>query len=152
MELYHFPRAPHARKVNIFILEKGIDIPRVEVNLAEKENLQPDFLGKTGRGVVPVLELNDGTFLDESLAICRYLENLYPEPCLFGRTPREKALIDSWERHMEFDGYQPGADAFRNSVKRFANYAIARDDGRVQGHPGARGTGQAASGHFFPAP
>lgn len=125
MKLFHFPRAPHARKVNIFVLEKGIDLPRVEVNLATRENLEPAFLAKTGRGVVPVLELDDGSCIDESLAICRYLENRFPEPCLFGRDAKEKAVIDSWERHMEFDGYQPGADAFRNSVDRFANYAVA---------------------------
>jgi glutathione S-transferase len=125
MKLYHFARAPHARKVNIFLLEKGIDIPRVEINLAKKENLQPDYLGKNSRGVVPLLELEDGTRIDESLAICRYLENLYPDPPLFGTEAVEKAIIDSWERHMEFDGYLPGMDAFRNSAERFANSAVS---------------------------
>lgn len=125
MKLYYAPKAPHARKVLIFLSEKGIDIEKVEVNLIKKENLEQAFLGKNSRGVVPVLELDDGTCIDESLAICRYLENLYPEPVLFGSDPLEKAQIDSWDRHMEFDGYLPGQDAFRNSSERFANYAVA---------------------------
>ena len=125
MKIYYAPKAPHARKVLIFLAEKGIDIEKVEVNLIKKENLEQEFLGKNSRGVVPVLELNDGTCIDESLAICRYLENLYPEPALFGSDPLEKAQIDSWDRHMEFDGYLPGQDAFRNSSERFANYAVA---------------------------
>jgi glutathione S-transferase len=125
LKLYHFPRAPHARKVNIFLHEKGIDIAREEVHLGTKENLQESFLKKNARGVLPVLELDNGFFLDESLAICRYLEALYPEPPLFGTVPVEKAVIDSWERHMEFDGYLPAQDAFRNSAERFANYAVA---------------------------
>ena len=125
MKLYHFPRAPHARKVNIFLHEKGLAIPRVEVDLGAKENLQESFLKKSSRGVLPVLELDNGLFLDESLAICRYLETLYPERPLFGKTPVEKAIIDSWERHMELDGYLAGQDAFRNTAERFANYAVA---------------------------
>ena len=107
------------------MIEKGIEIPGIEVNLADKENLQESFLSKNSRGVLPLLELDNGIYLDESLAICRYLEALYPDPPLFGIDPLEKAVIDSWERHMEFDGYLPGQDAFRNSTERFANYAIA---------------------------
>jgi len=125
MKLFHFPRAPHARKVNIFMREKGIEIPLVEVNLVQKENLEQRFLSLNSRGVVPVLELDDGTCIDESLAICRYLESLYPDYPLFGADPQESAVIDSWERHMEFDGYLPGQDAFRNSAERFASYAVA---------------------------
>lgn len=125
MKLYYAPKAPHARKVLIFLAEKGIDIEKIEVNLIKKENLEQEFLGKNSRGVVPVLEMDDGTCIDESLAICRYLEHLYPEPVLFGTDPLEKAQIDSWDRHMEFDGYLPGQDAFRNSSERFANYAVA---------------------------
>ena len=125
MKLYYAPKAPHARKVLIFLAEKGIDIEKVEINLIKKENLEQEFLGKNSRGVVPVLELDDGTCIDESLAICRYLENMHPEPVLFGSDPLGKAQIDSWDRHMEFDGYLPGQDAFRNSSERFANYAVA---------------------------
>ncbi len=124
MKLYHFPRAPHARKVNIFLAEKGVVIPRIEINLAKKENLEPEYLVRNSRGLVPLLEMDDGTCIDESLAICRYIETLFPAPALFGTSPREKALIDSWERRMEFDGYLPGMDAFRNTAKHFANYAI----------------------------
>jgi glutathione S-transferase len=149
MKLYHFPRAPHARKVNIFLLEKGIDMPKVEVNLVERENLQEAYLGRNSRGVVPLLELDDGTCIDESLAICRYFENIYPEPALFGTEPREKALIDSWERHMEFDGYLPGQDAFRNSTDRFANYAVAGVQQEIKAIPDLAERGKLRIDIFF---
>ena len=125
MKLFHFPKAPNARKVNIFLLEKGIDIPHEEVDLPGKENLGPDYLARNPRGLVPLLELDDGSYIDESLAICRYLESLYPVPPLFGTDARDRALIDCWERRMEFDGYLAGVEAFRNSAERFANYAVA---------------------------
>ncbi|MDT8399902.1 MAG: glutathione S-transferase family protein [Pseudomonadales bacterium] len=132
MKLYTFPRAPHCRKVDIFLLEKGRDIERVAVNLAEKANLQDDFLALNTRGVVPVLLLDDGQMMDESLAICRYLEALYPQPCLFGKEPEQIGLIASWERHMEFDGYQSAQEAFRNSHPALRDRAIP---GFAQGFP-----------------
>ncbi|MDG2174554.1 MAG: glutathione S-transferase family protein [Gammaproteobacteria bacterium] len=149
MKLYHFPRAPHARKVNIFLQEKGIEVPRVEVNLVEGENLKEAYLARSNRGVVPLLELDDGTCIDESLAICRYFENLHPEPALFGTEPQEKALIDSWERHMEFDGYLPGQDAFRNSVERFANYAVAGVQQEIRAIPDLAQRGRVRIDIFF---
>ena len=124
MKLYTFARAPHCRKVDIVLLEKGVDLERVSVNLADKENLRADFRAVNPRGVVPVLVLDDGRVMDESLAICRYLEALHPEPCLFGTTAEEIGLIASWERHMEFDGYQPAQEAFRNSWPAMAERAI----------------------------
>lgn len=132
MKLYTFPRAPHCRKVDIFLLEKGLDIERVTVNLAEKENLQDEFLAVNNRGVVPVLVLDDGRAIDESLAICRYLEALHPQPALFGATPEDIGLVASWERHMEFDGYQPAQEAFRNTHPPLADRAIP---GFSQGFP-----------------
>ena len=124
MKLYTFPRAPHCRKVDIFLLEKGVDLERVSVNLADKANLRDDFRAVNPRRVVPALLLDDGNVMDESLAICRYFEALHPEPCLFGTTPEEIGLIASWERHMEFDGYQPAQEAFRNSFPPMAERAI----------------------------
>jgi glutathione S-transferase len=149
LKLYHFPRAPHARKVNIFLQEKGIEVSKIEINLAERENLQEDYLSKSSRGVVPLLELEDGTCIDESLAICRYFEHLHPEPVLFGTEPKEKALIDSWERHMEFDGYLPGQDAFRNSDERFANYAVAGVQQEIKAIPDLAERGRVRIELFF---
>lgn len=133
MKLHTFPRAPHCRKVDIFLLEKGIEIERVQVNLAEKENLSPAFRKLNPRGVVPVLELDDGRVMDESLAICRYLEARYPDPDLFGTTPEEIGIIACQDRHMEFDGYQPAQEAFRNSHPMMADRAIP---GFSEGFPG----------------
>lgn len=125
MKLYTFPRAPHCRKVDIFLLEKGRDIERISVNLAGQENLQDNFLEISERGVLPVLILDDGRTMDESLAICRFLEALYPEPCLFGKGPENIGLIASWERHMELDGYLPAQEVFRNSYAPMADRAVA---------------------------
>lgn len=127
MKLYTFPRAPHCRKVDIVLLEKGQDqnVERVSVNLAEKENLQPPFKTVNPRSVVPVLALDSGLVIDESLAICRYLETLFPEPALFGSSPEQSAEIASWERHMEFDGYLPAQEAFRNSHPAMAQRGVA---------------------------
>lgn len=149
MKLYYFPKAPHARKVLIFLVEKGLSLELIQVDLEKKENLKEAFLAKNSRGVVPVFELDDGTCIDESLAICRYLEALNPEPPLFGSTPLEKALVDSWDRHMEFDGYLPGQDAFRNSAERFANYAVAGVQEPVKAIPALAERGMQRIDIFF---
>ena len=125
MKLYEFPRAPHCRKVNILLAEKDIDIERITVSIPDKHNLEPKFLSKNPRGLLPVLELENGVFLDESLAICRFLERKFPQPELFGISDEEKTEIDCWERHMEFDGYLPATDVFRNTAVQFSNRAVA---------------------------
>ncbi|TWX64316.1 glutathione S-transferase [Colwellia demingiae] len=129
MKLYDCTQAPNARRVRIFIAEKGLDIPKVEVDIAGGENLQADFLNKNPRGLLPLLELDDGSYLDESVAICRYLEELHPEPALMGIDAKSKARIDSTQRHIEFDAISPLADVFRNSVLQFKERAIAGTTG-----------------------
>ena len=102
MKLYDTPLAPNPRRVRWFMAEKGIDdIEIVTLNLMEGTHKQPDYLRKAGLPNVPMLELDDGTCITESLAICRYLESLYPEPNLFGRTPQETAVIEMWTRRGE---------------------------------------------------
>ena len=117
-------RAPNPRRVRIFIAEKGIDIPKVEVDIPQEENLKEDFQKKNYRGLVPVLELDDGTCIDESVAICRYLEELHPEPNLLGTDALSRALIESWQRHMEFDGFLAVANVFRNTFPLFAERGV----------------------------
>ncbi|MCC6171579.1 MAG: glutathione S-transferase N-terminal domain-containing protein, partial [Gammaproteobacteria bacterium] len=85
MKLYDNAFAPSPRRVRMFAAEKGLEIPRVEIDIAAGANLQPGFLAINPLGEVPVLELDDGTRLTESLAICRYLEALHPQPNLLGR-------------------------------------------------------------------
>lgn len=85
----------------MFLAEKGIAIPDVPIALLEGESRKPDFLKINSLGEVPVLELDDGTYITESIAICRYLESQNPEPSLFGKTPLAQARIEMWNRRME---------------------------------------------------
>ncbi|MDT8427308.1 MAG: glutathione S-transferase family protein [Pseudomonadales bacterium] len=114
MKLYTYTNAPNPRRVSLFLAEKGLEIPVVEVNLRIMEHKKPDFLVKNPRAKVPVLELDDGSFISETLAICRYLEALHPEPSLFGDTPKKIGEIEMNNRILEFDFYQPLGVAWRN--------------------------------------
>ena len=102
MKLYDTPLAPNPRRVRWFMAEKGIDdVEVVVLNLIQGEHKTPDYLARAGLPNVPALELDDGTTITESVAICRYLESRYPEPNLFGRTPQETAVIEMWMRRAE---------------------------------------------------
>ena len=119
MKLYDFVQAPNPRRVRIFIAEKGITIPTEQVNLATADNRKPEFLAKNPNGTLPVLELDDGTQLAESVAISRYLEELHPEPNLFGKDAKERALVEMWNRRMELDLLSVVAGSFRNTSDFF---------------------------------
>lgn len=102
MKLYDSYRAPNPRRVRWFMAEKGIDdIEVINVDVFKGEHRTPDYLAKSGLPNVPMLEMDDGTCITESVAICRYLESLYPEPNLFGRDPKETAVIEMWTRRAE---------------------------------------------------
>jgi glutathione S-transferase len=103
MKLYdeHNP-APNPRRVRIFLAEKAISIPLVHVPLRHGAHKDAGFLTKNSLGQVPVLELDDGSTLSESIAICRYLEELHPAPALFGATPWQRAQVEMWMRRVEF--------------------------------------------------
>jgi glutathione S-transferase len=99
--------APNPRRVRIFIAEKGIDLPETRVNLREREHKSADHKARNSLGQVPVLELDDGTMISESVSICRYLDAVSDGPKLFGDTPLEAALIDMWIRRIEFQLMTP---------------------------------------------
>ncbi|WP_374945015.1 glutathione S-transferase family protein [Sphingomonas sp.] len=102
MKLYDSRRAPNPRRVRWAMAEKGIDdIEIVQVDIMKGEHRASDYVARAGLANVPALELDDGTAITESIAICRYLESLYPEPNLFGRNPREMAEIEMWIRRTE---------------------------------------------------
>ncbi len=103
MKLYDATVAPNPRRVRMFAAEKGIPLTLVPVDLAGGENRLPAFLSKNSTGQVPVLELDDGTYLSESLVICEYLEEIRPDPILIGSTAIERAHTRMWERRMEFE-------------------------------------------------
>ena len=99
-------RAPSPRRVRLFIAEKAIDVDVIEMEL-HKENRTDEFRKKNPMGNLPVLELDDGTCISESIAICRYLEEISPEPALFGSDPLEKATVEMWNRRAELAFYLP---------------------------------------------
>jgi glutathione S-transferase len=102
MKLYDAPIAPNPRRVRWVMAEKGIsDIEVIAVSIPDGEHKQPSYLAKAGLPQLPMLEMDDGTTITESLAICRYLESAYPEPNLFGRTPKEAAVVEMWTRRAE---------------------------------------------------
>ena len=107
MKLYDYKAGPNPRRVRIFLAEKGIDVPLVHTDIVKREQKTPEFLAKNPIGSIPVLELEDGTCISESVAICRYFEELHPEPPLFGRTPLEKAKIEMWLRRVELNFMVP---------------------------------------------
>src|SRR5277367_5500046 len=102
MRLYNSNLAPNPRRVRIFLAEKGVTIPRIEVDLAKLEHKTPEFSALNPFQTIPVLELDDGTRIAESIAICRYMEELWPEPNLFGLTPVEQGTIEMWQRQLEW--------------------------------------------------
>ena len=115
MILHDLAAGMSPRRVRIFLAEKGISIERREVDAAGGANATPDFLRLNPLGKLPVLELDDGTSIAESLAICRYLEALYPDPPLMGRTPREVADIEMWALRMDHELSQIIALSFVHS-------------------------------------
>ncbi len=124
MKLYDGGRNPNPRRVRVFLAEKGIEVPVVFVNLAEFEHQSADMLARNSLGEIPVLELDDGTMIAETIAICRYFEALHPMPSLFGQTPLEIATIEMWQRRVEFRLFLPVAAAFRHTHPAMAKYEI----------------------------
>lgn len=102
MKLYGAPNpAPNPRRVRIFLAEKGVSIPETFVDMRKREHKAPAFREKNPAGQIPLLELDDGRVLSETVAICRYLESLHPDPPMFGRDPFESAEIEMWIRRVE---------------------------------------------------
>ncbi len=112
MRLYDLKAGVNTRRVRIFLAEKGIEIPRIEVDMAAGENHRPEYLAKNPIGTMPLLELDDGTLIAESVAICRYFEILHPDPPLFGVGALEQATIEMWNRRMEIELMRPLLDNF----------------------------------------
>ena len=104
MKLYTFAGAPNPRRVHIYLAEKGIEVPFEHVEMLKGQNRTPEFLRDVNvMGGLPVLELDDGSHIAESVAICRYFEAANPEPPLFGVTPLEQGLVEMWIRRIELN-------------------------------------------------
>ncbi|MBO9542969.1 glutathione S-transferase [Caulobacter sp.] len=116
MKLYDCLRAPNPRRVRWFMAEKGIDdVEIVTLSIMSGEHKSPEYKAKAGLAHMPALELDDGTVITESVAICRYLESVYPEPNLFGRDPKETAIIEMWLRRTELMVATPIMQGVRHS-------------------------------------
>ena len=114
MKLVEFLRTPNSRRVRIFLAEKGIEIPTEQVDLGELEHKKPEFAELNPLQRVPVLVMDDGFCLSESVAICRYFEELQPEPPLMGRDARDKAIVEMWQRRMELSYFYSVMHTFRH--------------------------------------
>jgi len=124
MKFYDCSTAPSPRRVRIFIAEKGLEVETVEVDLRSGEHLGEAFAKINPHRTVPALELDDGTRLWDSNSICLYLEEVFPEPNLMGRDAREKGVVATWNRSMEWDGFTAVAEVLRNTAKGFRNRAL----------------------------
>lgn len=114
MKLYDGGRAPNPRRVRIFLAEKGLSVPIENVDLAALQHKSAEFTAINPLQRVPVLVLDDGTVITESIAICRYFEGLRPQPSLFGRGPVEVALVEMWNRRVELNLYAAVSAVFRH--------------------------------------
>lgn len=124
MKFYDCATAPSPRRVRIFLAEKGVSLPTVQVDLRSGEQLSPEFRKINPFCTVPVLQLDDGTAIGEAIACCRYLEERFPEPPLMGRTAEEKAVVAMWEHRAEIDGFLAAQEAFRNRAAGMKGRAL----------------------------
>ncbi|HEV7415000.1 glutathione S-transferase [Tianweitania sediminis] len=114
MKLYDGGRAPNPRRVRIFLAEKGIDVPLESIDMGTFGHKSPELTARNPMQRLPVLELGDGTVIAESVAICRYFEELYPEPPLFGIGAVGRAITEMWQRRIELYLLSSVAAAFRH--------------------------------------
>ncbi len=115
MKLYDYGRAPNPRRVRIFLAEKGIRVPLEQVDLGAVAQKSPAFTAINPIQQVPVLVLDNGAVIAESIAICRYFEEVQPDPPLFGRGAEDVARVEMWNRRMELRLFFPVTHVFRNS-------------------------------------
>jgi glutathione S-transferase len=124
MRLFDGGRAPNPRRVRIFLAEKGIAVPLVPVDMGALGHKGEELTARNPLQRLPVLELGDGTVLTESVAICRYFEELHPEPALFGRGALGKALVEMWQRRIELNFYLPVSFAFRHTHPAMKDWEV----------------------------
>jgi glutathione S-transferase len=125
VKLYDGGRAPNPRRVRVFLAEKGIAMPPLEqIDIGRKEHKTGEFAALNPLQRIPTLVLDDGTAIAESVAICRYFEGLHPEPLLFGRDTKEAALVEMWQRRIEFELLMPVAMAFRHAHPAMAELEV----------------------------
>ncbi len=124
MRFYDCATAPSPRRVRIFLAEKKIAVPKVQVDLRAGEQLGAAFRAINPDATVPVLELDDGVRIADAVAICQYFEDIQPEPRLFGEGAEERAIVTEWQRRAERDGFYAMMEAFRNAAPGLTGRAL----------------------------
>jgi len=124
MKFYDCSTAPSPRRVRIFLAEKGITVPTVQVDLRNNEQLTPAFRAINPDATVPALELDDGTRINDAIGICVYFEAIQPRPALMGESAEEKALVIAWQREVERNGFYAVMETFRNTVAGLKGRAL----------------------------
>jgi glutathione S-transferase len=148
MKLYDYTPAPSPRRVRIFLAEKGISVPTVQVDLRKGEQFTDAFRAINPDCTVPVLELDDGTRIADAVGICVYFEAVRPDPPLMGSDPQSKAIIAAAQRHAEREGFYAVVEAFRNLTPGMKGHAIPGPDTYEQ-IPALAERGRARVGRFF---
>lgn len=124
MKIIQTRQAPNPRRVRVFLAEKGIEVPYEEVDLMKGDLKTPDFTKLNAFQRVPVLVLDDGTAIAETIAICRYFEAAKPSPALFGTGPLQSAMVEMWQRRMELNLLFPVSQAFRHLHPAMAHLEV----------------------------
>ena len=148
MKFYDCSTAPSPRRVRIFLAEKGISVPTVQVDLRNNEQLTPAFRAINPDATVSVLELDDGTQITDAIGICVYFEATQPQPPLMGESAEEKAVITSWQRSAERNGFYAVMEALRNATPGLKGRALPGPDDYAQ-IPELAERGRARVARFF---
>ena len=148
MKFYDCSTAPSPQRVRIFLAEKGITVPTVQVDLRHGEQFTPAFRAINPDCTVPVLVLDDGTTITDAIGICVYFEAIQPKPALMGETPAEKGLITAWQRIAERDGFYAIMEAFRNSTPGLKGRGLP-GPGDYEQIPALAERGRARLQHFY---
>jgi len=148
MKFYDTATAPSPRRVRIFLAEKGITVPTIQVDLRNNEQLSPQFLAINPDATVPVLELDNGTRINDAIGICVYFEAVHPHPPLMGEGAEEKALVTAWQRTAERNGFYAVMEALRNATPGLKDRALPGPDNYTQ-IPELAERGRARIARFF---
>ena len=127
MKFYDCRTAPSPRRARIFMAEKGIELATVQVDLRHNEQLSDEFKKLNPWCTVPVLELDDGTTISEVVAVCRYLEDVYPDPPLMGVDAKDRAVVAMWDHRFAIDGFLAAGEVLRNSAPGLKGRALTGD-------------------------
>ena len=148
MKFYDCATAPSPRRVRIFLAEKGVSVPTVQVDLRNNEQLTAEFRAVNPEATVPVLELDNGARITDAIGICVYFETIHPLPPLMGESAEEKAVVTAWQRIAERNGFYAVMEALRNSTPGLKDRALPGPDNYAQ-IPALAERGRARLAHFF---